>query len=57
MVHELIVEEPVLTVPCWMCAGVGFHDGECECQAFEDTCVCAVPEPPVCEECKGAGRL
>jgi len=44
-------------IDCWKCGGAGFHEDECVCQAFEDTCCCLEPEPPACEECKGTGEL
>ena len=44
-------------VSCWNCGGAGYHEGECECQSFEDVCCCADPEPPMCRECKGEGAL
>lgn len=44
-------------VTCWNCGGEGFHDGDCECGEFEDTCCCAEPTPPLCRECRGKGAL
>lgn len=42
-------------VGCWNCGGCGTLDDSCICEAFEDTCCCAEPEPPICRECKGKG--
>lgn len=38
---------------CWQCGGEGYIDGECTC--MDDCCCCLVPEPPVCDICKGVG--
>lgn len=57
MTKGLIGEKPEATVSCWACAGLGYYDGECECQFIEDTCCCSVPTPPICDECKGEGVL
>ena len=40
---------------CHDCGGDGFRDDECECNAFEDTCMCLNPKPPRCSTCKGRG--
>ncbi len=50
-------DDGVYFVSCWNCGGFGEHSDECRCQDFEDTCMCLVPEPPVCRECKGSGEL
>lgn len=42
-------------VECWDCGGEGYHTDACECEAFEDTCCCAEPTPPICRTCKGKG--
>lgn len=42
-------------IGCWRCTGDGVVDGECTCG--EDCCVCAEPEPPVCDHCRGKGFL
>jgi hypothetical protein len=44
-------------VSCWACGGAGYHEDSCECEAFEDVCCCAEPEPPECSECHGKGAL
>jgi hypothetical protein len=36
---------------CYLCGGSGFLDDECECQAFEDICMCLHPMPRACPEC------
>lgn len=40
---------------CPDCGGEGFSDYECECEAIEDTCFCAVPTPRRCPTCRGKG--
>lgn len=40
---------------CPACGGEGFIDGECTC--MDDTCCCLEPDPPICDECRGAGAL
>lgn len=42
---------------CWECGGEGYHGEECECEAFEDTCMCAEPTPARCRTCSGTGRV
>lgn len=42
---------------CWDCGGEGFDDLECECEAFEDICMCAEPTPRRCRTCGGSGYL
>lgn len=44
-------------IVCWSCGGAGEHSDECECQDFEDTCMCVAPTPPECRECMGKGAL
>lgn len=41
---------------CWDCGGEGFYD-ECECEQFEDTCMCADPTPRRCRTCSGSGYV
>jgi len=42
-------------IECHDCGGTGFLDDACECEAFEDICMCAEPTPPPCRECNGKG--
>lgn len=39
-------------IDCWQCCGQGVIEGDCTC--MEDTCCCLEPDPPVCDECRGA---
>ncbi len=41
---------------CFMCGGSGELSDACVCEAFEDVCCCAEPEPPECPECRRRKR-
>jgi hypothetical protein len=36
---------------CFMCGGSGILEDSCECEMFEDVCMCLEPEPRECPEC------
>ncbi len=55
MNDDELYDDPYDHDDCPLCGGAGVLEDECECQAFEDTCCCLYPQPPVCPECKGAG--